>query len=111
MLTEIGDYEELSSNMDSADDWQGDAGEAASWLEDLWRVSGESELREAQGGAFDDDRILAAAAPAFSSGSSSTERFTRTNSAHENRLSARKIINKPCSLSGASVRSAFLRST
>lgn len=63
MVTEIGDYEELSSNMDSADDWQGDAGEAASWLEDLWRVSGESELREAQGGAFDDDRILAAAAP------------------------------------------------
>lgn len=63
MLTEIGDYEELSSNMDSADDWQGDAGEAASWLEDLWRVSGESELREAQGGAFDDDRILAVAAP------------------------------------------------
>lgn len=37
MLTEIGDYEELSSNRDS--DWLHDAGEAASWLEDLWRVA------------------------------------------------------------------------
>jgi hypothetical protein len=63
MLTEIGDYEELSSNMDRADDWQGDAGEAALWLEDYWRVTGESGQRETQGGVFDDDRLLAAPAP------------------------------------------------
>lgn len=63
MLAEIGDYEELSSNMDRVDDWQGEAGEAALWLEDYWRVTGESERLEAQGGVFDDDRILAAAAP------------------------------------------------
>lgn len=37
MLAEIGDYEELSSNRDS--DWLHDAGEAANWLEDLWRVA------------------------------------------------------------------------
>ena len=63
MLVEIGDYEELSSNMDRVEDWQGDAGEAASWLEDYWRVSGESERLEERGGVFDDDRILAAPAP------------------------------------------------
>ena len=63
MLAEIGDYEELSSNMDRVDDWQGEAGEAALWLEDYWRVTGESERLEAQGGVFDGDRILAAAAP------------------------------------------------
>jgi hypothetical protein len=62
MLAEIGDYEELSSNMDRVDDWQGEAGEAALWLEDYWRVAGESERIEAQGGVFDDDRLLAAAA-------------------------------------------------
>ncbi|NHZ80941.1 hypothetical protein F2P44_16900 [Massilia sp. CCM 8695] len=37
MLAEIGDYEELSSNRDC--DWLHDAGEAANWLEDLWRVA------------------------------------------------------------------------
>lgn len=63
MLAEIGDYEELSSNMDRADAWQGDAGEASLWLEDYWRVTGESECHAAQGGAHDDDRILAAPAP------------------------------------------------
>jgi hypothetical protein len=63
MLAEIGDYEELSANMDRADDWQGEAGEAAQWLEDYWRVVGDSEALEAQGGAQDDDRILAAPAP------------------------------------------------
>ena len=36
LMTEIGDYEELSSNRDQ--DWLHDAGEAAEWLEDLWRV-------------------------------------------------------------------------
>ncbi len=54
MLAEIGDYEELSANMDRADDWQGDAGEAALWLEDYWRVLGESEPNQAK----DEDRIL-----------------------------------------------------
>lgn len=63
MLAEIGDYEELSSNMDRVDDWQGEAGEAALWLEDYWRVTGESERLEAQGGVFDDDRILAVPEP------------------------------------------------
>ena len=63
MLAEIGDYEELSSNMDRVDDWQGEAGEAASWLEDYWRVTGESERLEAQGGVPEDDRIQAAPAP------------------------------------------------
>lgn len=53
MLAEIGDYEELSANMDRADDWSGDAGEAALWLEDYWRVIGESEQA-----APDEDRIL-----------------------------------------------------
>jgi hypothetical protein len=60
LLEEIGDYEELSANMDSADDWQGDAGEAALWLEDYWRVIGESEQAEASGQPQDEDRILAA---------------------------------------------------
>ncbi|NGZ83554.1 hypothetical protein [Duganella aceris] len=59
MLTEIGDYEELSSNMDRADDWQGDAGEAVLWLEDYWRVIGESDVAE----SGEDDRILAAPVP------------------------------------------------
>lgn len=62
LLTEIGDYEELSSNMDRAEDWQGEAGEAAAWLEDYWRVIGESEQAEA-GGQPQEDRILAAPQP------------------------------------------------
>ncbi len=36
LMTEIGDYEELSSNRDQ--DWLHDANDAADWLEDLWRV-------------------------------------------------------------------------
>ena len=36
LMTEIGDYEELSSNRDQ--DWLHDAGESAEWQEDLWRV-------------------------------------------------------------------------
>lgn len=64
MLAEIGDYEELSANMDRADDWQGEAGEAALWLEDYWRVIGESEAQEAeQSAAQGEDRILAAPPP------------------------------------------------
>ena len=61
MLAEIGDYEELSSNMDRADDgqWLGEVGEAALWLEDYWRVHGESETQPSQ----DEDRLLAAPAP------------------------------------------------
>jgi hypothetical protein len=62
MLAEIGDYEELSANMDRADDWQGEAGEAALWLEDYWRVIGESEQQEAQGGEQGEDRLLDAPA-------------------------------------------------
>lgn len=50
MLREIGDYEELSSNRDN--DWQADALEAGEWLDDYWRVLGESE----EGG---EDQILA----------------------------------------------------
>lgn len=46
MMTEIGDYEELSSNRDQ--DWLHDAGEAAQWLDDLWRV-----LEEAPGEGAD----------------------------------------------------------
>lgn len=62
LLAEIGDYEELSANLDCADDWQTEAGEAAAWLEDYWRVIGESEQAEASGLPQDEDRILAAAA-------------------------------------------------
>lgn len=51
MLAEIGDYEQLSSNQDRLDDWRGDAGEAALWLDDYWRVVHQSEL--AQSDAFD----------------------------------------------------------
>ncbi|MBA5687939.1 hypothetical protein [Rugamonas apoptosis] len=61
MLAEIGDYEELSSNQDSADPWREDAGEAASWLEDYWRVMDASEAQEAAGGAAAmSDQILPA---------------------------------------------------
>jgi hypothetical protein len=40
MLREIGEYEQLSANRDQ--DWLLDAGEAALWLDDYWRVIGES---------------------------------------------------------------------
>jgi hypothetical protein len=56
MLLEIGDYEELSANLDRGDDWQAAAGEASAWLEDYWRVIGESEAA----GSQEHDRILAA---------------------------------------------------
>ncbi|WP_317203477.1 hypothetical protein [Janthinobacterium sp.] len=59
MLTEIGDYEELSANMDSAEDWRGDAGAAALWLEDYWRVMGEPEPQAGE------ERILAASVDEF----------------------------------------------
>lgn len=73
MLAEIGDYEELSSNLDSGDDWQGAAGTAAAWLEDYWRVMGESAQHEAQGAAFDDDRIVPACADDFAPGPADDE--------------------------------------
>jgi hypothetical protein len=65
MLAEIGEYEALSSNQDRADPWQDDAGEAALWLEDYWRVIGQSEAQEVAqevaGGPFAmPDRILPA---------------------------------------------------
>ena len=41
MLREIGEYEALSSNQDR--DWLQDAGDATAWLDDYWRVLGESE--------------------------------------------------------------------
>lgn len=41
MITEIGDYEELSSNQDG--DWQQDAEDATAWLEDYWRVVEDSK--------------------------------------------------------------------
>ena len=44
LMTEIGDYEELSSNRDQ--DWLLDEDEAALWLEDLWRVVEEAPLNE-----------------------------------------------------------------
>ncbi|TFW16528.1 hypothetical protein [Duganella callida] len=62
LMTEIGDYEELSANMDSAEDRHSDAGEAALWLECYWRVLGESERGEEQGGQRE-DCILAAPEP------------------------------------------------
>lgn len=59
MLAEIGDYEQLSSNQDRAEPWQDDAGAAASWLDDYWRVIGASEAQEAAGGvAVVPDQIL-----------------------------------------------------
>lgn len=58
MLTEIADYEELSSNRDSAEPWQGDAGAAALWLDDYWRVMAESIDDEAQGGEARPDCLL-----------------------------------------------------
>jgi hypothetical protein len=63
LMAEIGDYVELSSNMDCAEDWQGEAGEAALWLEDYWRVVGESEQAEASGRPAEEDQILAAPEP------------------------------------------------
>jgi hypothetical protein len=41
MLTEIGEYEQLSSNHDG--DWQQDAEDASAWLEDYWRVVEDSK--------------------------------------------------------------------
>jgi hypothetical protein len=54
MLREIAEYEEISANRDQ--DWLHDAGEAAGWLEDYWRVLGESREASTPG----PDQILEA---------------------------------------------------
>lgn len=54
MLAEIGEYEALSSNRDA--DWLHDRDSAGAWLEDYWRVLGESE----QGSTPGPDLILEA---------------------------------------------------
>ncbi|MFC5458819.1 hypothetical protein [Massilia niabensis] len=54
MLAEIGEYEALSGNRDG--DWLHDQESAGAWLEDYWRVLGESE----QGSAPGPDLILEA---------------------------------------------------
>jgi len=56
LMAEIGDYQELSSNRDQ--DWLLDDGEAALWLDDLWRVM---EAPDNPG----PDRIVAPAPDAF----------------------------------------------
>ncbi|WP_159704085.1 hypothetical protein [Massilia sp. 9I] len=54
MLREIGEYEALSANADR--DWLQDAVDAGAWLDDYWRVLGESEQASTPG----PDRILEA---------------------------------------------------
>lgn len=54
MLREIGEYEALSANADR--DWLQDAHDAGAWLDDYWRVLGESEEASTPG----PDRILEA---------------------------------------------------
>ena len=56
MMADIGDYEELSSNRDH--DWLLDAGAAADWMDDLWRVMEAPNNPEA-------DQILAPLADEF----------------------------------------------
>jgi hypothetical protein len=47
MMAEIGDYEALSANMGGVEEWRADEEEASAWLDDYWRVIGESEAQEA----------------------------------------------------------------
>ncbi|MCC2955329.1 hypothetical protein LK542_06850 [Massilia sp. IC2-477] len=54
MLREIGEYEALSANGDR--DWLQDANDATAWIDDYWRVIGESEQASTPG----PDRILEA---------------------------------------------------
>jgi len=54
MLREIGEYEALSANADR--DWRQDAHDAGAWLDDYWRVLGESQAHATPG----PDRILEA---------------------------------------------------
>jgi hypothetical protein len=48
MMAEIGDYEALSANMGGVEEWRADEEEASAWLDDYWRVIGESEAQEAE---------------------------------------------------------------
>ena len=64
LMTEIGDYEELSSNRDQ--DWLLDEGEAGAWLEDLWRVMDAPDNPEP-------DRILPPAAEAITDAAGASE--------------------------------------
>jgi len=59
MLAEIGEYEQLSANQDSAEAFRSDAGEAGAWLEDYWRVVHESEQCEQRGDYHQADQLLA----------------------------------------------------
>lgn len=59
MLREIGEYEALSGNRDQ--DWLQDRDDAGAWLDDYWRVLGESE----QGSTPGPDQILAASQDAI----------------------------------------------
>ncbi len=54
MLREIGEYQALSANGER--DWLQDASDAGAWLDDYWRVLGESEAASTPG----PDRILEA---------------------------------------------------
>ncbi len=47
MLREIGEYEALSANQDR--DWLRDGSDASAWLDDYWRVLGESEAASTPG--------------------------------------------------------------
>ncbi|KQQ89272.1 hypothetical protein [Massilia sp. Leaf139] len=47
MLAEIGEYESLSANRDR--DWLQDADTSAAWMEDYWRVLGESQAASTPG--------------------------------------------------------------
>lgn len=47
MLREIGEYEALSANQDR--DWLQDASDATAWLDDYWRVLGESAAASTPG--------------------------------------------------------------
>jgi hypothetical protein len=58
MLAEIGEYESLSANRDR--DWLQDADTSAAWLEDYWRVLGESEAGFGTCGTPGPDLILEA---------------------------------------------------
>jgi hypothetical protein len=69
MMAEIGEYEALSANRDSAADWRADAGEALHWLDDYWRVLDESAAEYQDGDDLmanaPEDRILPALADEF----------------------------------------------
>ncbi|WP_374360483.1 hypothetical protein [Pseudoduganella danionis] len=67
MLAEIGEYEQLSANQDSAETFRSDAEEAGIWLEDYWRVLHASEQHEQDGGDSGPDLLLMAEAGEYES--------------------------------------------